>query len=79
MVVVALSGTTVALIVDQVKEVLPINDDIVEAPPAISQSVDTRFIEGIAKINDGLVILLNLAKVLNTSETSLLEAMVEPA
>jgi purine-binding chemotaxis protein CheW len=75
MVVVALSGTTVAMIVDQVSEVLRINDDIVEAPPTIAQSVDSRFIEGIAKIDETLVILLNLSKVLNTSETSMLEEM----
>jgi purine-binding chemotaxis protein CheW len=72
MVVVALAGSTVAMVVDQVNEVLRINDDIVEAPPAISQSVDSRFIEGIAKINEDLVILLNLSKVLDTSETSIL-------
>jgi purine-binding chemotaxis protein CheW len=72
MVVVALAGSTVAMVVDQVNEVLRINDDIVEAPPAISQSVESRFIEGIAKINEDLVILLNLSKVLDTSETSIL-------
>ena len=75
MVVVALAGTTVAMVVDQVNEVLRINDDIVEAPPAISQSVDSRFIEGIAKINEDLVILLNLSKVLDTSETSMLASL----
>ena len=79
MVVVALAGTTVAMIVDQVNEVLRINDDIVEVPPTISQSVDSRFIEGIAKINENLVILLNLSKVLNTSETSMLESLATPA
>ena len=74
MVVVALAGSTVAMVVDQVNEVLRINDDIVEAPPAISQSVDSRFIEGIAKINEDLVILLNLSKVLDTSETTMLSS-----
>ena len=75
MVVVALAGSTVAMVVDQVNEVLRINDDIVEAPPAISQSVESRFIEGIAKINEDLVILLNLSKVLDTSETSMLASL----
>ena len=75
MVVVALAGTTVAMIVDQVNEVLRINDEIVEAPPTISQSVDSRFIEGIAKVNEDLVILLNLSKILNTSETSMFESL----
>ncbi len=79
MVVVALAGSTVAMVVDQVNEVLRINDDIVEVAPAISQSVDSRFIEGIAKINEDLVILLNLSKVLDTSETSMLEAITASA
>jgi purine-binding chemotaxis protein CheW len=79
MVVVDLAGATVAMIVDQVNEVLRINDEIVEAPPAISQSVDSRFIEGIAKVNQDLVILLNLSKILNTSETSMLETLTSVA
>ena len=79
MVVVALAGSTVAMVVDQVNEVLRINDDIVEPPPAISQSVDSRFIEGIAKVNEDLVILLNLSKVLDTSETSMLAAFTSAA
>ena len=70
---------TVAMVVDQVNEVLRINDDIVEAPPAISQSVDSRFIEGIAKINEDLVILLNLSKVLDTSETTMLSSFTSVA
>ena len=70
MVVVALGGATVAMVVDQVNEVLRVNDDIVEAPPSISQSVDSRFITGIAKIGDELVILLDLSKVLDMSETA---------
>ena len=76
MVVVALDGTTVAMVVDQVNEVLRVNDDIVEAPPSISQSVDSRFITGIAKIGEDLVILLDLSKVLDISETSQLTASV---
>ena len=70
MVVVALGATTVAMVVDEVNEVLRINDDIVETPPAISQSVDSRFITGIAKIGEELVILLDLSKVLDMSETA---------
>ena len=70
MVVIALAGTTVAMVVDQVNEVLRINDDIVEAPPSISQSVDSRFITGIAKIGEELVILLDLSKVLDLDEAS---------
>ena len=58
------------MVVDQVNEVLRINDDIVEAPPSISQSVDSRFITGIAKIGEELVILLDLSKVLDLDEAS---------
>ncbi len=70
MVVVALGATTVAMVVDEVNEVLRINDDIVEVPPAISQSIDSHFITGIAKIGEELVILLDLSKVLDMVETA---------
>jgi len=70
MVVVNIEKATVGMIVDRVDEVLRINEDLVEAPPSITSSVDSRFIRGIAKIGSELVILLDLMKVLDAGETA---------
>jgi purine-binding chemotaxis protein CheW len=70
MVVFNLEKATVGMIVNRVDEVLRINDELVEVLPAITSSVDSRFISGIAKIGTKLVILFDLIKVLDASETA---------
>jgi purine-binding chemotaxis protein CheW len=72
-IVVGLSGTTVGMVVDSVEEVLRINQEIVEPPPSITVSINSKFIQGIAKSGDDLVILLDLYKVLRTTESEELE------
>ena len=76
MVVVNIEKATVGMIVDRVDEVLRINEDLVEAPPSITSSVDSRFIRGIAKIGSELVILLDLMKILDAGETAELAGAV---
>ena len=58
----------VGMIVDGVSEVLTIPEQAVEPTPAIALSVEAGFITGIAKIDQRLVILLDLGRVLSGSE-----------
>lgn len=74
-VVVEIEGNTLGMIVDGVSEVLRISSDIVEAPPPAITDVDSDYLEGVAKLDDRLVILLNLDKVLNKQEKQVLEQM----
>jgi purine-binding chemotaxis protein CheW len=67
-VVVSLDQTEVGMIVDSVSEVLTIPDGSVEAAPAITTSVDSDFITGIAKLDQRLVILLDLHRILTNQE-----------
>ena len=62
------------MIVDGVSEVLTIPEQNVEATPAITSTVDSNFITGIAKIAERLVILLDLGQVLSSDEKVSLEA-----
>lgn len=59
-VVVDAAGTTVGFIVDRVHEVLRIDSSTVDPAPAISGSVQSRYVRGVAKRDDLLVILLDL-------------------
>ena len=63
-----LSGSQIGMIVDEVSEVLTISDQSVEPVPNITTTVDSSFISGIAKMENRLVILLELAKVLTFAE-----------
>jgi len=67
-VVIVLGKTKVGMIVDGVSEVLQIQEESIEPTPSMITSVDTTFITGIAKIDDKLVILLDLSKVLSLQE-----------
>ena len=64
-VVVAISGTTIGIIVDAVTEVLRIPNAAVEAASTIVTAGETDYLQGIAKLGDRMVILLDLGKVLS--------------
>ncbi|MBN1265284.1 MAG: purine-binding chemotaxis protein CheW [Anaerolineales bacterium] len=74
-VVVAIDDMKVGMIVDGVSEVLNINTEEVEPPSPMVTTVDSGFIEGIAKEDNRLIILVDLAKVLTVEETRELEGM----
>ncbi len=61
-VIVDVRGVVMGLLVDAVSDVLRISKEIVELPPCVSSNMSTEFIMGIAKLADGLVILLDLNK-----------------
>jgi len=63
-----MSGVIMGLIVDSVSDVLRISRDVVEPPPPISANVSAEFIQGIAKLTDGLVILLDMDRLLDIHE-----------
>ncbi len=67
-IVVDLHERTVGFIVDEVKEVLRISKNITEAPPDIVLGVDAEYITSIAKLEDRLLILLDLTKILSSVE-----------
>ena len=72
-VVVELKGKTMGFIVDEVNEVLRISKDITEAPPDIVGGVNSEYITSIGKLDDRLLILLDLEKILSFSEMNLVE------
>lgn len=53
-----------AVIVDKVSEVLHINNLDIEATDHVYEGVNTGHINGIAKLNDRILILLNIYKIL---------------
>ncbi len=64
-VVVELGGDSIGVIVDGVAEVLRIQSDSVEDAASVVTTADSFYIEGIAKIDGQLLILLDLEKALS--------------
>ncbi|BDE06041.1 chemotaxis protein CheW [Vulcanimicrobium alpinum] len=70
----------VGMVVDSVSEVLRLPTDAIEDAPEMIAGVDTEYIRGVGKIEDRLIILLDLAKVITGAERRELEhADAEPA
>lgn len=72
-VVVELDDLQTGLIVDQVEEVLEVSDDQVDPAPSMGQEINREFISGMGKLNDDVIVLLNLNKVLTEEEAEELQ------
>jgi purine-binding chemotaxis protein CheW len=64
-IVVELGEISVGMIIDSVSEVITINSEDVSPPPSFSGHVDTRFIEGIGKTENGIKLVLDCRTVLD--------------
>ena len=62
------NGATVGMVVDGVSEVLRVGQEAIEPPSPIVTTVDSGFIRGIVRVDERLVILLDLGKVLSAGE-----------
>jgi methyl-accepting chemotaxis protein len=78
-VVVDVDGSKVGMIVDAVTEVLRVPDEAIEPPSPLVVTVNSAFITGIAKMEDRLVILIDLTRVLAVEEKAELQALHEVA
>lgn len=58
----------IGVLVDAVNEVLEIASDQIEPVPSIGTHVRTDFIDGMGKVNDKFVIILNVNQVLSADE-----------
>ncbi|MCX7965202.1 MAG: chemotaxis protein CheW, partial [Syntrophorhabdaceae bacterium] len=70
-----LEGIVLGFIVDSVSEVLRIPSSTIEPPPSIIRGIESEFIEGVGKLEDRLLILLELKKIFSTAEHKTIEEM----
>lgn len=68
-------ATQMGILVDTVSEVLDIPVDLIEPTPAFGSGVNTKFIRGMARVEDTVKILLSVEEVLNHIDT---KAIADP-
>ncbi len=68
-------GKLVGLMVDAASEVLKLPPSEIEAPPNVFESDELNYVTGVGKLGDRLVILVDLAKVLQRGELKRLNEM----
>ncbi len=72
-VVVEVEGNSIGMVVDGVSEVVRITRDLIEQPSSILCGIGEEYLTGVAKMADRLVILLDLNRVLQVNEGTVLE------
>ena len=71
-VVVDIGGQDIGVVVDAVTEVLRIHASAIEPPSSVITSADSEYLLGIAKLDDKMIILLELESVLSDKEKDIL-------
>ncbi len=74
-IVVELDGLVLGFIVDSASEVLRIPENTIEPPPTMIADIESEYIEGVGKVDDRLLILLELKKIFSSPERKDIESI----
>jgi purine-binding chemotaxis protein CheW len=74
-IVVDVEGRLVGLVVDSASQVVRIPSDQIDPPPPIIGGLSTEYIRGVGKLDDRLIILLNIDTILSDSELKELDSV----
>ncbi len=72
-IIVNLGDVQAGLIVDSANDVIDIPTDMIEPPPQILHEVDEEFVQGVAKLDNRLLVIVNLEKIFGENEIEQLE------
>jgi len=78
-IVVEVHGNTIGFIVDSVQQVLLIEQSVIEPTPQMTTSIDASYVDGVAKLDGELLILLNLDNLLSEDSLTKLSGMNKAA
>lgn len=74
-IVIDVNGIIVGFVADAVSQVLRIPASTVEPTPPVISGIDAEYISGVGKLDDRLLILLDLDKLLSTEDIEKLSAL----
>ena len=72
-IVIELDGLVLGFVVDSVSEVLRVPANTIEQPPSLIGGIESEYIEGVGKLDERLLILLELKKIFAGSERKEIE------
>lgn len=67
----------VGLIVDVVSEVIDVNEDIIEDAPEITKGISNRYVTGMIKLDNRIIILINTENILSKDEINALSSLTQ--
>ena len=77
MLVALVDDVSVGFIVDEASDVLDIDEEIIEPAPTSIRGVNAKFLNGVAKLDDRLLLLVDLAYILNHQELNEVKEVAE--
>ena len=78
-IVVEVAGRVLGFIVERVNEVLRVDRSIVDPAPTMTTSIDSDYVQGVGKLSDRLLILLDLRRLFNAHELEAVDRTVPQA
>lgn len=76
-VIIVVDDMEVGMIVDSANDVIDVDSDQIQDPPEIVGGVRAKYLRGVAKVGDRLLVLLNLSEVLSKKELSNMDELEE--
>jgi purine-binding chemotaxis protein CheW len=74
-----LDGHKVGLVVDAANEVLKVSPELIEPPPNIFDQGEVNYVTGVGKFGGKLVILIDLAKIMQRGDLRRISDLAETA
>jgi purine-binding chemotaxis protein CheW len=71
-----LSGRVVGIVVDGVSDVMALKDDQLREVPSLVTSIDTKYIVGLATVDQQMLILVDIEQLMTSQEMALLDVSV---
>jgi purine-binding chemotaxis protein CheW len=71
-----LSGRVVGIVVDGVSDVMALKDDQLREVPSLVTSIDTKYIVGLATVEQQMLILVDIEQLMTSQEMALLDVSV---
>jgi purine-binding chemotaxis protein CheW len=68
---------TMGVVVDAVSDVYDVSDSDIKPPPDFGSSISTEFIKGLTTVDDKMVIVLDIDRLLNSNELAIVENVSE--
>jgi purine-binding chemotaxis protein CheW len=68
-----LNGRVVGIVVDGVSDVMNLNGNQIRSVPDIVSSIDTKYITGLATVEEKMFILVDIEQLMNSQEMALIE------
>ncbi|NOQ78821.1 MAG: chemotaxis protein CheW [Gammaproteobacteria bacterium] len=68
-------SVVMGIVVDKVLQVIEIPDSDIEPTPTLGAKIQTNFIKGMARTEDGFIIILDISQVLSAEEVAIVSNM----